>query len=232
MLANGNFASCFAILPVLLGLGSLLPGPARAADEARGAQLYQFCGQCHGAAGAGNQTYLAPAIAGLPEWYVLAQLQNFFTGRRGMHPDDVAGLRMFPMARTFRGENADADMRAVAAHVATLPAPTTPTTLVGGDPVRGAGSFQVCVACHGADANGNEALKAPPLHQQHDWYLLSTLQRYKSGVLGNDPSNTNAQIMKGMAGTLADEQAMKDVIAYIRSLGRPQASAAPTTGGD
>lgn len=222
-----NVFRCFAVLlPVLLALGSLLPGPAWAADAARGAQLYQFCGQCHGAAGAGNQIYLAPAIAGLPEWYVLAQLHNFFTGRRGMHPDDVAGLRMFPMARTFRGETSDADMQAVAAHVATLPAPTPPATLASGDPVRGAGYFQVCVACHGADANGNEALKAPPLRQQHDWYLLSSLQRYKGGVRGNDPRNTDAQIMRGMAATLTDEQAMKDVIAYIRSLGGPPVSAA------
>lgn len=231
MVSNRNSATssaiCFAIGTALVTLLSLLPEPARAADDARGAALFPFCGQCHGAAGAGNQTYLAPALAGLPEWYVFAQLQNFYTGQRGMHPDDVAGLRMFPMARTFRGDRAESDMKALAAYIAKLATPTTPTTLVGGDSDRGAASYQVCIACHGPAANGNEALRAPPLHQQHDWYLLSSLQRYKSGVRASDPRNTNAQIMRGMSGTLVDEQAMKDVIAYIRTLGGTEAAAAP-----
>ncbi len=218
----------FAIGTALVTLLSLPPATARAADDARAAALFPFCGQCHGAAGAGNQRYLAPAIAGLPEWYVFAQLQNFYTGQRGMHPDDVAGLRMYPMAKTFRGEHAESDMQALAAYIAKLPVPTTPATLVGGDPGRGAGFYQVCLACHGPQANGSEALRAPPLHQQHDWYLLSSLQRYKSGVRASDPRNSNAQVMRGMSGTLVDEQAMKDVIAYIRTLGGTAAAAAPT----
>lgn len=232
MVSNRNSATasaiCFAIGTALVTLLSLSPAPALAEDDARAAALFPFCGQCHGAAGAGNQMYLAPAIAGLPEWYVFAQLQNFYTGQRGMHPDDVAGLRMYPMAKTFKGDRAESDMQALAAYIAKLPAPTSPTTLAGGDADRGAGYYQVCIACHGPDGSGNEALRAPPLHQQHDWYLLSSLQRYKSGVRGSNPLNTNAQIMRGMSSTLVDEQAMKDVIAYIRTLGGTDAAAAPT----
>lgn len=201
--------------------------PARAADEARGAELYQLCAQCHGATGVGNQAYLAPNLTGLPEWYVLAQLRNFHGGLRGLHPDDVGGLRMYPMAKTFTGERADADMQAVAAYVAKLPVQVPPATLAGGDPARGAASYQVCLACHGPDGKGQQALHSPPLPQQSDWYLLSSLQKFKDGVRSNDPRNANAQIMRGMAATLADEQAMKDVIAYIRSLGGAQAAAAP-----
>ncbi len=232
MVSNRNSvtssAICLAIGTVLVALLSLLSAPARAADEARGAALFPFCGQCHGAAGAGNQRYLAPAIAGLPEWYVLAQLQNFYTGQRGKHPDDVAGLRMYPMAKTFNGDRAESDMQALAAYVAKLPTPTTPATLEGGDAARGAGYYQVCIACHGPAGKGNEALRAPPIRQQHDWYLLSSLQRYKSGVRASDPRNSNALVMQGMSGTLVDEQAMKDVIAYIRTLGGSEAAAAPT----
>lgn len=227
------FSRHFAISTALAALLATLPVPARAADDARAAQIFQLCSQCHGATGAGNQAYLAPAIGGQPEWYLLAQLQNFYGGLRGVHPEDVAGLRMFPMAKTFKGDYAEADMQAVAAYVAKMPVPTTPTTLVGGDPARGAASFQVCIACHGPEAKGNQALKAPPIRQQHDWYLLSSLQRYKSGVRAYDPRNANAQVMRGMAGTLADEQAMKDVIAYIRTLGGAQAAAPaprPATG--
>jgi cytochrome c553 len=45
--------------------------------------------------------------------------------------------------------------------------------------------------------------------------MLSSLQKFKAGTRGTYP---NAAVMRGMAGTLADEQAMKDVIAYIQSL--------------
>jgi cytochrome c553 len=118
-------------------------------------------------------------------------------------------------------------MQAVVAHVAKLPVAVPEPTITDGDPAKGQALYQVCVACHGPDGKGNQALNAPPLHQESDWYLLSSLQRYKTGVRGNDPRNANATIMRGMAGTLADEQAMKDVIAYIRSLGGAQAAAEP-----
>jgi cytochrome c oxidase subunit 2 len=85
----------------------------------------------------------------------------------------------------------------------------------------------VCQACHGPDGKGLQALNAPPLTQESDWYLLSSLQKYKAGIRGNDPRNANATIMRGMAATLTDEQAMKDVIAHIRSLAGAQAATEP-----
>lgn len=207
----------------LLAATGLAAAPASAQRD-RGAQIFQFCAQCHGADAAGNEKFLAPNLTGLPEWYLLAQLKNFHGGLRGMHPDDVGGLRMMPMARIFRGETAEADMQAVVAYIAALPEKVPPPTLTGGDPARGAQYYQVCVACHGPDGKGQQALNAPPLTQESDWYLLSSLQKYKAGIRANDPRNANAQIMRGMAATLADEQAMKDVIAYIRSLGGAQAA--------
>jgi cytochrome c553 len=111
--------------------------------------------------------------------------------------------------------------------VARLPVQRPDATLEGGDPAKGATSYQVCVACHGPDGKGQQALGSPPLPQQSDWYLLSSLHKFKTGVRGNDPRNANAQIMRGMAATLPDEQAMKDVIAYIRSLGGAQAATEP-----
>jgi cytochrome c553 len=211
------------IAAALLALA--LAGPARAADVERGAELFQLCAQCHGGDGGGRQAFLAPNLTGLPEWYLLGQLRNFHSGLRGMHPDDFAGLRMYPMAKTFRGESADADMQAVVAYIATLPVQVAEPTFTDGDPAKGAAFYQVCIACHGPDGKGQQALNSPALPQQSDWYLLSSLQRYKDGVRSGDPRNANAQIMRGMAATLPDEQAMKDVIAYIRSLGGAQAAA-------
>jgi cytochrome c553 len=220
----GPFRRTLWLAAALLAVGAAL-APARAADLERGAEIFELCAQCHGGDGSGHQAYLAPNLSGLPEWYVLGQLRNFQGGLRGLHPDDVAGLRMYPMLRTFKGERADEDMQAVAAYVAQLPVQMPPSTLSGGDPARGATFYQVCLTCHGPDGKGQQALGAPPLPQQQDWYMLSSLQRYKDGVRSNDPRNANAQIMRGMAATLPDEQAMKDVIAYIRSLGGAQAAA-------
>ena len=73
----------------------------------------------------------------------------------------------------------------------------------------------MCSACHAPDGSGNQGMGAPPLTGLNDWYLLSSLQKFKTGTRGTYP---NAAIMRGMAGTLPDEQAMKDVIAHIMTL--------------
>ena len=197
-----------------------LASRAAAADPDRGAEIYQLCTQCHGAAGEGNQAALAPSIAGLPEWYVLAQLKHFKSGERGMHPEDTGGLRMYPMSLTLKTPE---DMQAVAAFVAAMPKVTPAHTLTGGDAARGAQLYTICLACHGPDGGGNQAMGSPPISGQADWYLLSSLQKLKSGHRGSYP---NAVVMRGMAGTLTDEQAMKDVIAHIMTLHPTNAAAA------
>lgn len=208
-------------LAATLAFAALGPSLARAESNARGAELYELCTQCHGAAGEGNQAALAPNIAGLPEWYVLAQLQNFRSGARGTHPEDVGGLRMYPMSQTLK---TDDDMKAVAAFVAAMPKVHPEPTLTGGDPARGAQFYAICAQCHGPDAAGigpDKAMPeqgrpaAPPLSGQADWYLLSSIQNFKAGMRG---TYQNAVIMRGMVASLADEQAMKDVIAHIQSL--------------
>ena len=140
------------VIAALAALTAVMPGGARAADAARGEELFQLCSQCHGETGAGNALYLAPSIAGLPEWYLLGQLKNFKTGVRGMNPGDIGGLRMYPMSQTLK---TDEDIQTMAAYVASLPAQPALQTLTGGDAARGAKLYQVCAACHGPDGNGN-----------------------------------------------------------------------------
>ena len=123
---------------------------------------------------------------------------------------------MVPMSRWLQG---DEDLQAVAAYVAELPAPKPEPLVEGGDPANGAALYAVCSACHGPDGAGNQQLNAPQLSGTSDWYLLTSLQKYKAGIRGGNPQNTNAVLMRGMATQLADEQAMKDVIAHIMSLG-------------
>ena len=186
------------------------------ADLARGAQLYALCVKCHGANGAGKVAVAAPAIAGLPSWYVEAQLKNFKSGIRGLHAQDEGGLRMYPMSQWLRNE---ADQKSVAAYVASLTPAETPQTLEKqGDPVRGAGYFAVCSACHGADGGGNQGMGAPPLVGQNDWYLYSSIKKYKGAIRGSGKGDPFGAAMIGMVATLPNDDAILDVIAHIESL--------------
>jgi len=182
---------------------------------ALGQELFETCAPCHGETGVGDPDIAAPAIAGLPQWYVEDQLRAFQAGFRGKHPDDLAGLRMRPMAVSL---TRDGDIPSVAEYVASLTAPVPASTLHGN---AGAGAVAYnaqCVACHGVDGLGIEALRAPPIVQLDDWYLVQELHDFQSGARGADPTDTWGQQMRINALTLIGEQAMEDVIAYVQTL--------------
>ena len=204
----------FWIAAIGLALAGFAPAAAGEADSARGAELYQLCSQCHGPTAGGQQLALAPAIAGLPQWYTVPQIQHFRSGARGMNPDDVGGLRMHPMSLALKD---DADVGHVAAYVASLPEVRPAPVVAGGDPQRGAQHYALCAACHGAQGQGNEQMKAPRLVGTNDWYLVSSLQKYKAGIRGSNPANPNGAVMRSFAAQL-DEQAILDLVAYIGTL--------------
>lgn len=203
----------------LMSLSAAFAAGCNSAPEAgpeRGAYLYEnYCAPCHGDAAAGQESIAAPAIAGLPEWYVVRQFDNFQSGVRGTHFDDIEGMRMRPMAKTLKGET---DRALVAAYVAGLDAASPPATLQGGDPAKGKALYATCAACHGPDASGNEQLGSPSLLTTDDWYQLGQLKKFKTGVRGAHPDDVFGAQMAPMAATLADEQAMTDVVSYIQSL--------------
>jgi cytochrome c553 len=112
------------------------------------------------------------------------------------------------------------NIRDVAAYVGTL-APTQPApTVTGGNAANGQATYMACSSCHGQNGEGTEAMTAPPLAGQSDWYLVRALEKFKSGRRGYDPTNDGlAAAMAGMAGALLpDEQAVKDVVAFISTL--------------
>jgi cytochrome c oxidase subunit 2 len=137
------------VISVALLLALALPGAARADDLDRGRALFDLCAQCHGPDGAGRQLFLAPAIAGLDQWYVESQLKHFRSGARGTNPDDVGGLRMHPMSQWLRG---DEDVTAAAAYVASLPRQSPTPQVQGGDVKNGKVLYATCAACHGQQA--------------------------------------------------------------------------------
>jgi len=208
MASTWRLARLGAASALLLGA---LASPAQADANERGAELYLFCQQCHATDGGGNERYLAPSIAGLPEWYGTRQLQKFHSGIRGGNFYDLSGMRMRPMSLWLENED---NMEAVAQYIAAMP-PVKPAPTLGGDPARGEELYATCVACHGREGKGNEALGAPPLNHASDWYLLTQLKHFKARIRGGDPRDTQGAVMVNFAMLLPDEQAMKDVIAYI-----------------
>ncbi len=177
--------------------------------------LFGNCVSCHGAQGAGNQQLGAPPIAGMPAWYVEAQLTKFKEGYRGYHGDDVNGLKMRPMTLSLANEE---EVKAVAGYVAGLPTTSAAATVTDGNAQNGQARYALCASCHGDKGQGNEAVKAPPLNESADWYLLRQLQNFKGGVRGAHPKDITGAQMRAIIGTLPDEQAMKDVVAYIQTL--------------
>jgi cytochrome c553 len=185
---------------------------SQAASE--GEELFDACRSCHMDDGMGSETLGAPAIAGLPEWYIAAQLEKFVKGQRGYHADDFYGMRMRPMASSM---NHEGNVATVAAYVSALPHLGTPSTL-SGDAELGKVAYITCVACHGADGMGNETLNSPPLKGQADWYMKRQLQNFKAGIRGTAPGDIAGMTMRPMSMTLADDAAMQNVIAYIKTL--------------
>lgn len=183
------------------------------AGLARGKTLYSYCQPCHGGAGTGNQALGAPAIAGLPQWYVEAQLHNFKAARRGYSPYDTTGIRMKSMAWTLSDS---ASVASVAAYVASLPAPAV-TPVLRGNTAQGQATFQVCLSCHGPDAAGNPALHAPPLAGRSDWYLLRQLHKFRDGWRGTEATDMWGMTMRANAVPL-DDTSMVNVLAYIQTL--------------
>jgi cytochrome c553 len=214
MALNRNHAATVALVALACFVAR---GSARAEENERGADLYRLCAVCHGESAAGNELVGAPAIAGMPRWYLEAQLAQFRDGKRGTHFDDIMGMRMRPMALTLMREG---DVEAVAAHVAAMPAANPAPSLTGGDVANGKLIYtKTCVACHGPDAVGNQAMMgAAPLYRSSDWYLFRQVENFRAGVRGARPGDQGGALMRPMVLQLADEQAIKDVITYITTL--------------
>lgn len=215
----------FVILLAIMMAGSLIAGGGakkpKVDENKKGALLYETCKVCHGDKGQGNTAIEAPSINGMPEWYLIASLTKFHTGLRGAHPEDKRGLNMRPMARALKGKE---EIEAVAKHVASLDPVPPKHTLKDGDAEKGKALFVTCTLCHGQDGSGNPdekalpAMKGPPLTNLPDWYIVNQLKKFKSGIRGNNPKDVAGASMRGQAGVLQDEEAMKNVATFITTL--------------
>ncbi len=102
-----------AIENIVAYIGSLPsePSPATVVGDAeRGEELYRTCTVCHGADGQGIWALNAPGLAGMTDWYLVRQLQNFRAGIRGAHPGDAYGHQMMMMVDVLRDDQTINDL--------------------------------------------------------------------------------------------------------------------------
>lgn len=219
------FAPDLALIKRLLFLCGLFlipfaPAVSQDADLDSGSKQFVACQACHGEHAEGNPLMNAPRLGGQYDWYLLRQLQNFRSDLRGAHQDDRYGPLMSSMAKTLADEQA---LRDVAGYIATLTPPPARTEASvpdsPGDPVEGEKTFFYCQSCHGEDAEGKPEPGAPRLADQYDWYLIQQLQNFRADIRGADESDPHGQSMRRIAKMmLVDEQAIRDVVAYISTL--------------
>lgn len=183
-------------------------------NAAIGAAQYAVCAACHGQQGEGIAAMNSPKIAGQSAWYLKRQLMNYKRGLRGTHEGDVYGAQMIGMAATLADEQA---VDNVIAHILTFPDNPVASTIEG-DIARGQKYYNVCAYCHGADGMGIQAMNAPRAAGMSDWYMARQLQNFKDEIRGGHPQDYQGKQMGFMADNLHDDQAIRDVIAYINTL--------------
>ncbi|WP_158769489.1 c-type cytochrome [Paraglaciecola sp. L1A13] len=183
------------------------------ASEAPTPEGLEYCTVCHGSQLKGNANIGAPRLGGLSRWYIERQLTNFKNGVRGAHSDDATGSEMLAMARHLTAS----DISAIAAWIGKTESPA-PEPTIHGDIEAGKSLYQACAACHGADASGNKAIGAPALSGINDWYLLTQINHFRSGVRGSEPKDVYGQQMKAAVSMVQSDPDAVNLAAYINQL--------------
>jgi len=201
------------VVGITLALGIMTAENVSAAGDAtKGKAAYAVCAACHGANGMGNKALNAPRIAGQEPWYLERQLKNYKGGIRGADPKDTYGMQMRPMALTLANDQAVSDM---AAFLSSMPVSISSESTVKGDATAGKASYMICQTCHGPKGGGNKALNSPRLTGLQDWYIVRQLKNFKAGIRGTKSGDLFGMQMRPMAMTLANDEAINNVAAYI-----------------
>ncbi len=197
------------IKAVLLGLSSLMAvSITQAADIEAGKAKTAVCTACHGADG-NSVNPIWPRLAGQNATYIAKQIRDFKTMKR-LDPT------MQGMAATIQ----DADIDNIAAYYESQQANTSAfdeSLLELGQNIYRGGiaetSVAACMGCHGPAGKGNGPAAFPALKSQHPEYIVTQLQRFKSGARTND----TGKMMRSVANRMSDKE-MQAVAAYIAAM--------------
>jgi cytochrome c553 len=129
------------------------------------------CEACHGKDGRSAEPKI-PHIGGQPKLAVMYQLFFYREGRRKSEEMNLIAKSL-----------TDAELTAIAEHVAKLP-PPPPAAGPIDEPrfKRGAelAATRMCASCHNADYSGRQQM--PRLAGQHEAYTVKALQDYRTGA--------------------------------------------------
>lgn len=78
------------------------------------------------------------------------------------------------------------------------------------DVQKGQGLYKNCILCHGENGEGKQSQKAPQIAGQYDWYIIKSLNDFKSGARKNP---VMMPYIKGLSQT-----DFEDLAAYIGQL--------------
>jgi len=213
---NSIFRSLLLLVTMLLLNACERQSEPDAAAMEASSGAYKTCAACHGANGEGNQGLNAPNLVNLDDWYLKRQLSNFKKGIRGKHPKDTWGMQMASQASLLKDGPA---IDAVAAQIAGFDN-MSPATTIKGDTRRGKDFYNMtCGACHGPEGSGNLALNSPALRGLNDWYLVRQYENFRDGIRGSHAEDIYGQQMQRMGQVLKTEQDIRDVAAWLSSLG-------------
>jgi len=136
------------------------------------------------------------------------------SGKFDLLCNELCGVGHFVM----RGKVVVEEEREFQAWLSSYPTFAQTSAQAAGDAAAGKPLYAVCAACHGLQAEGNPALHAPKLSGQGDWYLKRQLKYFKNGARGTHDKDVFGKMMAPMAATLADDAAIDNVVAYIKTL--------------
>ena len=75
-------------------------------------------------------------------------------------------------------------------------------------------SFEYCTVCHGANGNGNVAIRAPKIAGIEPWYLKNQFAAFKAGWRGAHADDAPGNEMRPVAAILTDAE-IDHALAYV-----------------
>jgi len=162
----------------------------------------------------------------VPGMVTFAWFEPTRTGEYELLCEELCGVAHFAMrGRVVVEERADferwLDAQPTYAEILAQPEPNM---------AAGQASFGVCAACHGPQGMGQQVLNAPKLAGLGAWYIERQLSYFKNGVRGTAEGDTYGATMAPMMATVPDQNAIRNIAAYIESL--PDQPADTTITGD
>jgi cytochrome c553 len=87
-----------------------------------------------------------------------------------------------------------------------------------------------CTVCHGANGNGNDAIRAPKIAGMEPWYMRRQLDAFRVGLRGKHPEDAAGHEMQPVGVRLRTEADIDRALAYVATFSPKPPSA--TVAGD